>query len=172
MKGYTYIDHLTRPKRAWNCLEDNIVLNTSKRWTNVRQKPLQDVNSFFWPNRMLSDSVIASLPRGGFYYKLGFRCIMYKLSSRYVLWVTDQVFYHWFMAALWSALTVNQWGKWESVMLNMDWEYEASNFFLSQRLIGMWEREHVREVYWNMASNNHQCMCLPGDVIHIINNYW
>ena len=63
-------------------------------------------------------------------------------------------FCHWFMAALWSGLALNQWGKWGSVTLSIDWEYEASKkIVLSQRLIGIWEREYVREVYWNMASN-------------------
>ena len=114
-------------------------MNTWKRCNKCTPKPLQDVHFFFWPNRMLSDSVIASLPRGGFYYKLGFCCIMYKLSSSYVLWVTDQVFCHWFMASVWSALTVNQWGKWESVTLSMDWEYEASNFFF------------ISEVNWHVG---------------------
>ena len=114
-------------------------MNTWKRCNKCTPKPLQDVHFFFWPNRMLSDSVIASSPRGGFYYKLGFRCIMYKLSSRYIMWVTDQVFCHWFVASVWSALTVNQWGKWESVTLSMDWEYEASNFFF------------ISEVNWHVG---------------------
>ena len=142
----------------------------------MHQKLLQDVHFFFWPNRMfISDSVIASSPRGGFYNKLGSTVLCTNRVQGMYCELETKFFCHWFMASVWSALTVNQWGKWGSVTLSMDWEYEASKkIVLSQRLIGMWEREHVRAVYWNMASNIHQsqCMYLLGDIICVINIYW
>ena len=152
-------------------------MNTWKRCNKCTPKATARC-SLFWPNRMLSDSVILKYQvRPGVVFTINWGSAVFCtnwVQGMYCELLT-KFFCHWFMAALWSGLAINQWRKWGSVTLRMDWEYEASKkFYLSERLIGIWEREHVREVYWNMASKVYQsqCMYLLGDIICVINIYW